>query len=156
MANQFCWYKTRSTWFLQPYIELLGRKTKKNSAEMNFLNLQCLAWDQLGFMQGLRSEDQIKTEQEAFNPFQAPVFQPQSQPAVNQDSGINFSDCSVSSPGSSTAKSDHENLNTSQDFFTSSPPKIQQPGPSSKVEFPNSPTQFQVYFTLVTFQKTNF
>ena len=101
-------------------------------------------------MQGIRSEEQIKTEQEAFNPFQAPVFQPQSQPPANQDSGINFSDCSVSSPGSSMAKSDNETgLNTSQDFFTSSPPKIQQPGPSSKVEYPNSPTQFQVRHGLV-------
>ena len=116
---------------------------------MSFFNRTFLAWDQLGFMQGLRSEEQIKTEQEAFNPFQPPVFQPQNQPPANQDSGINFSDCSVSSPGSSTAKSDHEALNTSQDFFTSSPPKIQQPGPSSKVEYPNSPNEFQVSFVLV-------
>ena len=120
-------------------------------------------------MQGLRTDEPQKERTgSSDSAFQASTsFLPSSstnQPFHPHDSGVNFSDCSVSSPGSSSStgtKSEPDcSQNTSREFY--SPEKL-TPGPSSnqqqtnvtndpiKTDFPHSPIA-QTKFQQVTFE----
>ena len=120
------------------------------SNESNITNFHS-AWDTLGFMQGLRTEEQQPKDRtgSSDSSFQAPFQSSSNQQTVQfhpHDSGINFSDCSVSSPGSSSSGSKSEaEQNTSRDESTFySPEKLAGPSTSQmteqpKTDFPPSP-----------------